>query len=251
MSGHSKWATIKHKKGALDAKRGKLFSKLSKEITVAAKQGKDPDTNPRLRLALLKAKEANMPSDNVDRAVKKGTGELPGVTYEENTYEGYGAGGVAIMVEVLTDNKNRTSSEIRTIFTKQNGNMAGQGSVSWMFTKKGYFSVPKAGTDEEKLMSLVLDLGAEDMKTEDEHNFEVLTSPKDFEKVKEGLAKNNIKCEQAEITNLPTTYIKLELPHARQVLGLIEALEDHDDVQNVYSNFDISDEIMSQIEKES
>ena len=251
MSGHSKWATIKHKKGALDAKRGKLFSNLSKEISVSAKQGKDPDTNPRLRLALQKAKEANMPSDNVDRAVKKGTGELPGVTYEENTYEGYGAGGVAIMVDILTDNKNRTSSEIRTIFTKQNGNMAGQGSVSWMFAKKGYFSILKANTDEEKLMSLVLDSGAEDMKTDDEHNFEVITIPKDFEKVKEALVKNNIKWEEAEITNLPNSYIKLELSPARQVLGLIEALEDHDDVQNVYANFDISDEIMSQLEKEA
>jgi len=251
MSGHSKWATIKHKKGALDAKRGKLFSKLSKEISVSAKQGKDPDTNPRLRLALQKAKEANMPSDNVDRAVKKGTGELPGVTYEENTYEGYGAGGVAIMVDILTDNKNRTSSEIRTIFTKQNGNMAGQGSVSWMFAKKGYFSILKANTDEEKLMSLVLDSGAEDMKTDDEHNFEVITIPKDFEKVKEALVKNNIKWEEAEITNLPNSYIKLELSPARQVLGLIEALEDHDDVQNVYANFDIPDEIMQKIENET
>ena len=251
MSGHSKWATIKHKKGALDAKRGKLFSKLSKEISVAAKQGKDPDTNPRLRLALSKAKEANMPSDNVDRAVKKGTGELPGVIYEETTYEGYGAGGVAIIVDALTDNKNRTSSEIRTIFTKLNGNMAGQGSVSWMFAKKGCFFIPKAGIDEEKLMSQVLDSGAEDMKTDDEHNFEVIASVKDFEKIKEALVKANIKCEQAEITNLPNSYIKLELSPARQVLGLIEALEDHDDVQNVYANFDIPDEIMQKIENET
>ena len=248
MSGHSKWATIKHKKGALDAKRGKLFSKLTKEITVAAKQGKDPDTNPRLRLALQKAKEANMPSDNVDRAIKKGTGELPGVIYEETTYEGYGAGGVAIIVEALTDNKNRTTSEVRTIFAKQNGNMGG--SVSWMFAKKGYFSIPKAGTDEDKLMNLVLDLGAEDMKSGDEHNFEVITSTKDFEKVKEGLVKNNIKWEEAEITMLPSNYIKLDLQPAKQVLALVEALEDNDDVQNVYSNFDIPDEIMSQIEKE-
>lgn len=251
MSGHSKWSTIKHKKGALDAKRGKLFSKLSKEIAVSAKQGKDPDTNPRLRLALQKAKEANMPSDNVDRAVKKGTGELPGVMYEETTYEGYGAGGVAILVDALTDNKNRTTAEIRTTFTKQNGNMAGQGSVSWMFAKKGYFSIPKEGADEEKLMNLVLDSGAEDMKTDDEKNFEVITNIKDFEKVKEALVKNNIKWEEAEITNLPSNYIKLELSPARQVLGLIEALEDNEDVQNVYSNFDISDEVMQQIEKEA
>ena len=251
MSGHSKWSTIKHKKGALDAKRGKIFSKLSKEIAVSAKQGKDPDTNPRLRLALQKAKEANMPSDNVDRAIKKGTGELPGVMYEETTYEGYGAGGVAIIVETLTDNKNRTTPEIRMIFTKQNGNMAGQGSVSWMFAKKGYFSIPKAGTDEEKLMNMVLDSGAEDMKTEDEQSFEVITSPKDFEKVKEVLVKNNIKWEEAEITSLPNTYIKLELSPARQVLSLIETLEDHEDVQNVYANFDISDEVMKQIEKET
>lgn len=247
MSGHSKWATIKHKKGALDAKRGKLFSKLTKEITVAAKQGKDPDTNPRLRLALQKAKEANMPSDNVDRAVKKGTGELPGVIYEETTYEGYGAGGVAIIVEALTDNKNRTTSEIRTIFTKQNGNMGG--SVSWMFAKKGYFSIPKPGIDEDKLMNLALELGAEDMKSDDEQNFEVITSPKDFEKVKDGLAKNNIKWAEAEIAMLPNNYIKLDLQQAKQVLALVEALEDHDDVQNVYSNFDISDEVMQQIEK--
>lgn len=250
MSGHSKWSTIKHKKGALDAKRGKLFSKLTKEITVAAKHGKDSDTNPRLRLALSKAKEANMPSDNVDRAIKKGTGELPGVIYEETTYEGYGAGGVAIMVEALTDNKNRTTSEVRTIFSKQNGNMAGQGSVSWMFAKKGYFAVPKVGTDEEKLMNLVLDAGAEDMKTDDEENFEVITSPKDFEKVKEALSKNNIKWQEAEITMVPNTTIKLDLAQAKQVLGLVDALEDNDDVQNVYSNFDIPDEILKQIEKE-
>jgi YebC/PmpR family DNA-binding regulatory protein len=250
MSGHSKWATIKHKKGALDAKRGKLFSKITKEISVAAKQSGNPDTNPRLRLALQKAKEANMPSDNVDRAIKKGTGELPGVTYEETTYEGYGAGGVAILVDALTDNKNRTTSEVRTIFAKQNGNMAGQGSVSWIFAKKGYFSIPKAGTDEEKLMNLVLDLGAEDMKTDDENNFEVITNPRDFEKVKEGLSKNNIKWQEAEITMVPNNSIQLNLQHARQVLALVEALEDHDDVQNVYSNFDISDEIMKQIEKE-
>jgi len=251
MSGHSKWATIKHKKGALDAKRGKLFSKLSKEITVAAKAGGGKsDTNPRLRLALQKAKEANMPSDNVDRALKKGTGELPGVTYEEVAYEGYGAGGVAIMVEALTDNKNRTASEIRTMFTKQNGNMAGQGSVSWMFVKKGYFSIPKSSVGEEKLMDLVLGLGAEDLKTDDEENYEVTTSVKDFEKVKEGLAQNKIQCQESEITMIPNSTIMLDLSKAKQVLNLVEALEDHDDVQNVYSNFDIPDEIMKQIEKE-
>jgi len=249
MSGHSKWATIKHKKGALDAKRGKLFSKLSKEISVSAKQGKDPDTNPRLRLALQKAKEANMPSDNVDRAVKKGTGELPGVIYEETSYEGYGAGGVAIMVDALTDNKNRTTSEIRTIFTKQNGNMAGQGSVSWMFTKKGYISVPKASVDEEKLMNLVLDLGAEDIKTDDEESFEVIISPKDFEKVKAGLAENKIEWQEAEITMLPNAYIKLDMQQAKQVLALVDGLEDNDDVQNVYSNFDIPAEILKQLEE--
>lgn len=251
MSGHSKWATIKHKKGALDAKRGKLFSKITKEITVAARaSGGKTETNPRLRLAISKAKEANMPADNIDRAVKKGTGELPGVSYEEINYEGYGPAGVAIMVEALTDNKNRTTSEVRTIFSKHNGNMAGQGSVSWMFAKKGYFAVPKAGTDEEKLMNLVLDAGAEDMKTDDEENFEVITSPKDFEKVKEALSKSNIKWQQAEITMVPNTTIKLDIAQAKQVLGLVDALEDNDDVQNVYSNFDISDEILKQIEKE-
>ena len=249
MSGHSKWATIKHKKGALDAKRGKLFSKITKEITVAAKQGKDPNTNPRLRLALQKAKEANMPSDNIDRAVKKGTGELPGVTYEEVNYEGFGAGGVAIMVEALTDNKNRTTSEIRTIFSKQNGNMSG--SLAWMFAKKGYFAISKSSIEEEKLMNIVLDLGAEDIKTDDEENFEVITPVKEFEKIKEALTKNNIKCQTAEITMIPNTTIHLGMQQAKQVLALVEALEDHDDVQEVYSNFDIPQDIMKQIEKES
>ncbi len=249
MSGHSKWATIKHKKGALDAKRGKLFSKITKEITVAAKQGKDPDTNPRLRLALSKAKEANMPSDNIDRAVKKGTGELPGVIYEEVIYEGYGAGGVAILVEALTDNKNRTTAEVRTIFSKQNGNMAGQGSVSWMFVKKGYFLIPKSKAEEEKLMDLALNAGAEDLKA-DNGNFEVITNIKDFEAVKDAFAKNKIEWLDAEVTMVPNSTIRLNEPQAKQVLGLVELLEDHDDVQNVYANFDIPDEIMQKIGKE-
>ncbi len=248
MSGHSKWATIKHKKGAADAKRGKLFSKLAKEMTVAAKLGGgDPVTNARLRMVIAKAKEANMPLDNIDRAIKKGTGELPGVVYEEVTYEGYGPGGVAILVEVLTDNKNRSSSEVRTIFTKKGGSMAGQGSVSWIFKKKGFILVKKNAGGEDAIMTAALDAGAEDMKTEDDM-YEITTNVADFEKVKAAFEKIKIKIESAEITMIPANTVKLEGDSAKGILSLVDALEEHDDVQNVYANFDVPDNIIMEAE---
>jgi YebC/PmpR family DNA-binding regulatory protein len=244
LSGHSKWAGIKHKKSLIDAKRGKLFSKLSKEIIVAAKTGRaNIDANPRLRLAVAKAKEANMPNDNIERAIKKGTGELPGVTYEQINYEGYGPGGVAIMVEALTDNKNRTTSEVRNIFSKKSGNLAGAGSVNWMFYKKGFIVVNKNKAEEEKLMSLAIESGAEDLKSE-EDSFEIVTDIKDYEKVRTALQDNGVEWDAAEITMIPTSYIKLQGQQAEQVLSLVESLEEHDDVQNVYANFDIPEEIL-------
>lgn len=250
MSGHSKWASIKHKKAAIDAKRGQIFSKISRELTIAAKRGgKDPNANPSLRLAIQKAKEANMPSDNVDRAIKKGTGELPGVVYEECTYEGYGAGGVAIIIEALTDNKNRTTSDIRNILSKRNGNMAGAGAVAWMFTKKGYFVVDKQKVSEEKLMDIVLDAGAEDIKIESE-TYEIVTDIKNFDSVMKALEKNNIPTQSAELTMVPSSTVKIEGSIAKQVLHLIEALEDYDDIQNVYANFDISDDELEKIQNE-
>jgi len=248
MSGHSKWASIKHKKGAADAKRGKVFTKLIREITVAARSaGGNPDTNPRLRLAIQHAKDANMPAGNVDRGIKKGTGELEGVNYEEVTYEGYGPKGVAVMVEALTDNKNRTTSDVRNIFTKRGGNMAGQGAVGWIFEKKGYIVVQKGVVDEDKLMLIALESGAEDMKTE-ESNYAITTSPVDYEKVKKALLENNIKLESAEITSVPKSVIKITGDDAKKVLALINDLEDNDDIQNVYANFDIPDEILSELE---
>ncbi|RJP57296.1 MAG: YebC/PmpR family DNA-binding transcriptional regulator [Candidatus Auribacter fodinae] len=249
MSGHSKWASIKHKKAAIDAKRGKLFSRFSKEITVAAKMGGgDIDMNPRLRTAVAIAKAANMPNDNIDKAIKKGTGELPGVVYEECVYEGYGPSGVAILIEVMTDNKNRTTAEIRSIFTKRNGNMASANAVAWMFEKKGFLVVSKSVVDEEKLLDVVLEAGAEDVKTEGD-TFEIYTSQHDFETVKEALAKKGIATESAEITAIPNSTIKLTAEKdAKQILDLIEVLEDHDDVQNVYANFDIPDDIMAALE---
>jgi len=246
MSGHSKWASIKHKKSATDVKRGKLFSKISKEITVVAKAGGgDITANAMLRTAIIKAKSVNMPADNIDRAIKKGTGALPRVSYEQIAYEGYGPKGVAIIVDALTDNKNRTSAEIRNIFTKKGGNMAGSGSVNWIFTKKGFILVNKDTADEEKVMSIALDAGAEDMKTEDEM-FEVITTVSGFEKVKDALGFASIAVESAEITMIPSSTVKLQGTDAQQVLGLIELLEDNDDVQNVYANFDIPDDILEQ-----
>jgi len=244
VSGHNKWASIKHKKAATDSKRGKLFSKLSRELTVSAKAGGgDPSGNPGLRVAINKAKSVNMPADNIERAIKKGTGELPGVTYEEIAYEGYGPKGVAIIVEVLTDNKNRTGAEIRNTFSKKGGNMAGPGSVNWIFAKKGFIMVKTDNADEDNLMSIALDAGAEDMQIE-EFMYEITTPIADLERVKEALEKANIEIESAELTMIPSSTIKLEGSDAKQVLGLVELLEDNDDVQNVYANFDIPDDVL-------
>ena len=246
MSGHSKWAGIKHKKAVVDAKRGKVFSKLSKEISVASRiGGGSAEMNPRLRLAVEKAREANMPSDNIKRAVQKGTGELPGATYEESIYEGYGPGGVAILIEIMTDNKNRTVGEIRHILTKHNGNMGETCCVSWMFHKKGYILVNKEGIDEDSLMSLALDAGAEDFRNDPgEENYEITTSPEDFNSVKEFLEQNNISFNMAETTMIPQNYVKLETDDAKKMLKLMDTIEDHDDVQNVYANFDIPDDFV-------
>lgn len=244
MSGHSKWASIKHKKAATDAKRGKLFTKLIKEITVAARHGSgDIDKNPSLRTAIDRAKQANMPADNIDRAIKKGTGELEGVAYEELTIEGYGPGGVAIIVECLTDNRNRTTADIRNIFSKKNGSIAGAGSVSWIFEKKGYIEIDKSSTSEDKVMSIVLEAGAQDMET-GEDIYSITTDPKDFEAVRKALEDNNIKLKGAEITMVPKSTIQLTGDDAKQILSLVEALEDHDDSQNVYANFDIPNDML-------
>jgi YebC/PmpR family DNA-binding regulatory protein len=250
MSGHSKWAGIKHKKAVVDAKRGKVFSKISKELTIAAKiGGGNPDMNPRLRLAIEKAKEVNMPSDNIKRAIQKGTGELPGVSYEEIAYEGYGPGGVALMIEVLTDNKNRTVGEIRHVMSKHNGNMGETGCVAWMFDKKGYILVNKKAVEEDTLMSIALDAGADDFKHDpEEENYEITTAPEDLNAAKEFLEKKNIPLNLAEVSRIPQNYVKLEAKDAGKMLRLMEALEDHDDVQNVYANFDIPDEVMAKLE---
>lgn len=245
MSGHSKWATIKHKKAATDAKRGNLFTKLIKEISVAARGGGNPDTNPRLRVAIERAKESSMPSDNIERAIKKGTGQLEGVTYEDITLEGYGPGGVAIYVEGVSDNKNRTTAEVRTIFTKKGGNMAGAGSVAWMFEKKGYIVVNKKAVEEDKLMSVALDAGAEDMIVEDE-NYAIKTSVPDFFKVKKAIDDAKIPTEDAEITLLPKSTVKVEGEDAKKILDLVDAIEEHDDVQHVYANFDIPDDLIKE-----
>jgi len=248
MSGHSKWASIKHKKAAVDAKRGKLFSKIAKEISVAARAGGgDIDANPHLRTIVNKGRGVNMPADNIDRAIKKGTGELPGVTYEEHIYEGYGPGGVAILLEVLTDNKNRAVAEVRNIFSKRNGNLASNGSVNWLFKKKGLLIVDKELIEEDKLMDIVLEAGAEDLTTEDD-TYHILCEPKDFENVKTALEENKIEAQSADLTMIPDNTVKVDGSHARQVLALVEDLEDNDDVQNVYANFDIPDEILNELE---
>lgn len=247
MSGHSKWASIKHKKGALDAKRGKIFTKLIKEISVAARLGGgDPDGNPRLRTAILAAKADNMPKDNIDRAIKKGTGELEGVNYEEVIYEGYGTAGVAVILSLLTDNKNRTVAEIRSIFGKNGGSLGEAGCVGWMFHKKGQILVDLKTVDEDKLMTIVLDAGAEDMQT-GEGEFEVITTPENFEKVKKAIDDNKIPTTFAEVTMVPQSYIKLTGQKAQQMLHLMEVLEDHDDVQKVYANFDIPEEELAKV----
>jgi YebC/PmpR family DNA-binding regulatory protein len=247
MSGHSKWKTNKSKKMAADAKKGAAYTKIIKEITVAAREGGgNPDTNPKLRTAISRARDLNMPSDNIKQAVKRGTGELPGVVYETVMYEAYGPGGVAILIEALTDNKNRSTAEIRNIISKKGANMAGAGSVSWMFAKKGYILIEKNQAKEEELMNIVLEAGAEDFKS-DEKNYEVFTAPQDFDRVRQAIEEKGIKPQDAEVTMIASSTIKLAGNEARQLLGLIDALEEHDDVQQVYANFDIPDEIIEQI----
>ncbi|MEJ2006766.1 MAG: YebC/PmpR family DNA-binding transcriptional regulator [Acidobacteriota bacterium] len=239
MSGHSKWATIKHKKGVADARRGKLFTKLIKEITVAARiGGGDPDSNPRLRAAIAEAKAVNMPAENIKRALQRGTGELPGTQYEEIVYEGYGPSGVAMMLEVTTDNRNRTLADIRHILSKHGGNLGETGCVTWMFSKRGYIVVEKAKTSEEALLELITDAGADDMR-EDADNWEVFSTAENFQKVIDALNKAGITPAVAELSMIPQTYVKLSGKPADQLLRLMDELEEHDDVQNVYANFDI------------
>lgn len=241
MSGHSKWSSIKHKKAATDAKRGKAFTKLIKEITIAAKLGGEIEANPRLRQAVDKAKGLNMPNDNIKKAIQRGTGELEGVNYEEINYEGYGPGGAAILIETLTDNKNRTVAEIRHTFDKYNGKLGEQGCVAYLFSRNGLIIIPTSNIDEEELMDLVLENGADDLKTEGD-NFEVYTGVKEFDAVLTAIKEKEIEFVSAEISMIPSTSVKLEGKHAHSMLKLYEKLEDLDDVQNVWSNFDISDE---------
>jgi len=248
VSGHSKWSTIKRKKGAVDAKRGRAFTKLIKEITVAARMGGgDPLGNPRLRSAVATAKTENMPKDNIERAIKKGTGEIAGAVYEEITYEGYGPGGVAVLVDCMTDNKNRTVADVRHYFSKSGGNLGESGCVSWMFEKKGNLLVDKTTITEEQLMDLALEAGAEDVR-EEENEFQVLTAPEDFETVREALQKQGVAFLEAGIAMIPKNTIEVgEEKTAKQLMKLLENLEDYDDVQNVYANFDIPDEIMEAV----
>jgi YebC/PmpR family DNA-binding regulatory protein len=245
VSGHSKWSTIKRKKGAIDAKRGKIFTKLIKEITVAAKMGGgDPDGNPRLRSAINAAKTENMPKDNIDRAIKKGTGDLDGAVYEEILYEGYGPGGVAVLVETMTDNKNRTVADIRHYFSKSNGNLGESGCVAWMFDKRGVIVVDAEGVDEEELMELAIEAGAEDV-VDEESSFRILTAPEDFNDVVEALEKAEVKMDEASISMVPQNTVEVvEEKPAKNLLTLLDNLEDHDDVQKVHANFDIPDDII-------
>jgi len=244
MSGHSKWHTIKHKKGALDAKRGKLFTRLIKEITVAARMGGGKvEDNARLRKVVNEAKGANMPNDTIDKAIKRGTGELEGVTYEEITYEGYGVGGVAVLVETMTDNRNRTVAELRHLFSKNNGNLGEAGSVAWMFDKKGYIVVEKEAKSEDELFELAIEAGADDLQDEGDV-FEIYTQPENFDAVTDAVKNAGIEPQAAEISMVPQNYIKLEGADAKQMLKLYDALDDHDDVQKVYANFDIDESEM-------
>ncbi|MDA8387343.1 MAG: YebC/PmpR family DNA-binding transcriptional regulator [Nitrospiraceae bacterium] len=246
MSGHSKWAQIKHKKAITDVKKGKAFSKLAKEISVAARLGGgDPAGNPRLKTVIEKAKEVNMPSENIKRAIQKGTGELPGSSYEEMTYEGYGPGGAAILIETLTDNKNRTVSEIRHLMSKYHGALGETGCVAWIFEKRGYILAGKKTVDEDTLMSVALEAGALDMKNDPrEDSYEIITAPEDLAGVNEAIRKSGIETSLSEVTMLPKNYITLDARQGEQMGRLIEALEDHDDVQNVYSNFDMPEEVL-------
>jgi len=241
MSGHSKWSTIKHKKGAADAKRGRLFTKMIREITMAAKQaGGAPESNPRLRKAIDDAKAVNMPADNIKRAVQRGTGELPGVSYEEITFEGYGPGGTAILVETLTDNKNRTLPEIRTIFSKHGGNLSESGSVRFLFQKKGYIAIEKDKASEDVVMEAAIEAGADDVTTTDQYH-EIQTAPDNFEQVRKQLEAKGLPLAVAEISMIPTTEVALDARKADQMVRLMEAIEDHDDVQNVWANFDFAE----------
>ncbi len=247
MSGHSKWAGIKHKKAIVDAQRGKAFTKVVREITVAAKiGGGSPEGNARLRLAIVKGREVNLPKDKIEQAIKKGTGDLPGVAYEETLMEGYGPGGVAIFAQVLTDNKNRTTAELRSLFAKYHGNIAGAGSVSWIFQKKGVITIKAAGATEDRLMEIVLEAGADDFSVEGELAT-VTTSPHALEAVKAALQRASIHCESAEVTMLPTSTMRVDDPaHARTLLHLLDALEEHDDIQHVYANFDMPDALLAE-----
>ncbi|NPA57733.1 MAG: YebC/PmpR family DNA-binding transcriptional regulator [Aquificae bacterium] len=249
MAGHSKWHNIRHKKAKMDAKRGQLFTKLLREITVAARQGGgDPEFNPRLRIAIEKAKKANMPIENIERAIKRGTGELEGVNYEEVVYEGYGPEGVAVIVECLTDNRNRTTSEVRHLFTKHGGNLGASGCVSFLFEEKGVITVPKDTISEEELFEKIVEAGAEDLVSDDEQYYEIRTEPKDLYSVKDALEKAGVVVEKAELTRIPTTTVEIKDPEtAQKLLKLLDALEESDDVQKVYSNFEMSDELMKQL----
>jgi len=247
MSGHSKWSTIKRKKGKVDAQRGKLFTKIIRVITVAARSGGgDPETNIKLKTAIQLAKENNMPNENIERAIKRGTGEADGVSYEELLYEGYGPGGVAVLIEALTDNKNRTTPEIRKIFSKNAGNLGENGCVAWMFDKRGYFIFEKAKVNEDTIVDLALEAEAEDLKSDNE-SIEVITPSEDYQKFSNLIKEQNINCLLSEVTLIPKTTVDVEGKKAMQVLNLMEQLEDHDDVQKVYANFNIADEIMEEI----
>ena|SRR5436305_7275527 len=245
MSGHSKWSTIKHKKAATDARRGKLFTKILREITVSARLGGgDPKANPRLRSAVLEARSNSVPGDNIERAIKKGTGELEGESYEEVTYEGYGPAGVAVLVEGMTDNRNRTAPEIRHLFTKHGGNLGETGCVGWMFKRRGYFVVERGEMDEEKFMELALELGADDVALEEGH-YEIYTAPEDFTAVQEELERRGVKLAAKELTMVPQTYAAVPNERLHQVLRLVESLEDHDDVQHVWINADIDEKVLA------
>ncbi len=245
MSGHSKWASIKHKKAAVDAKRGKLFTKIIREITVSARSGGgDPEANPSLRAVIQKAKDANMPSENIERAIKKGTGELEGVNYEEIVYEGYGPGGVAVLVETLSDNRNRTAANVRHLFSKYNGNLGESGCVSWIFERKGMITVPTDGLSEEDVFDTVVAAGADDMKNLGDV-FEILTEPDSFDAVYEVVKNKGWKTEIAELTKIPKTMVELDDAKGKQMVKLMEMLDDHDDVQQVYTNADISDAVLA------
>lgn len=247
MSGHSKWASIKHKKAATDAKRGAAFTKVTREITASAKDGGgNPETNIRLRAAIARAKDINMPNTNIDNAIKKGTGELPGITYENVIFDAYGPGGVALLIEGLTDNKNRTTAEVRNILAKKNGSLAGAGSTAWMFTSKGFISVEKGKTSEEDLMEIALEAGADDIKSEGDY-YEVTCEPSSFETVKGAIQAKNIPWSSAEVTKIPNSTIRIVGQEAKNLLGLMEALEEHEDIQAVHANFDIPDDEMEKI----